>query len=46
MAALFLNLKYMISRNGTVLDSNLFQPVYNLGNVTLLENTAYLPWAS
>ena len=43
VAALFLNLKYMISRNGTVLDSNLFQPVYNLGNVTLLENTAYLP---
>ena len=31
VAALFLNLKYMISRNGTVLDSNLFQPVYNLG---------------
>lgn len=26
VAALFLNLKYMISRNGTVLDSNLFQP--------------------
>ena len=43
VAALFLNLKYMISRNGKVLDSDLFQPVYNLGNVTLLENTAYLP---
>ena len=36
VAALFLNLKYMISRNGKVLDSDLFQPIFNVGNVTLL----------
>lgn len=43
VAALFLNLKYMISRDGNVLDSDIFQPVYNLGDVTLLKNQAYLP---
>ena len=43
VAALFLNLKYMISRSQPVLDSDIFQPVYQVGNVTLLENKAYLP---
>lgn len=40
---LFLNLKYMICRDGNVLNSAFFDSVYNLGNVYLLENNAYLP---
>lgn len=43
VAALFLNLKYMISRSQPVLDSDIFQPAYQVGNVTLLENKTYLP---
>lgn len=40
---LFLNLKYLICRDGKVLDNNLFSTVYNMGPVYLLENNAYLP---
>lgn len=40
---LFLNLKYMISRDGTALDNQYFEAVYSKGGVVLLENQAYLP---
>ena len=40
---LFLNLKYLICRDGKVLDSDIYQTVYSMGQVYLLENTAYLP---
>lgn len=40
---LFLNMKYLISRDGTPLDSAFFEPVYSVGDVSLLENKAYLP---
>ena len=43
VANLFLNLKYMIERDGDVEDNNYFLPVYASGAVTLLENQAYLP---
>ena len=43
VANLFLNLKYLISRDGKLLDSNVYHPVYNMGKVYLLENDAYLP---
>ena len=40
---LFLNLKYLISRDGTYLHSALYDQVYNMGKTDLLRNTAYLP---
>lgn len=40
---LFLNLKYMIERDGSVKDNAYFDPVFTSGKVTLLENNAYLP---
>ena len=43
VANLFLNLKYMIERDGKEKDNPYFDSVYNSGNVYLLENNAYLP---
>ena len=43
VANLFLNLKYMIERDGSVKDNPYFDDVYSSGNVHLLENNAYLP---
>ena len=40
---LFLNLKYMIERDGSVKNNAYFDAVYSSGKVTLLENNAYLP---
>jgi len=40
---LFLNLKYMIERDGVVKDHLYFTDVYQSGYVHLLENEAYLP---
>ncbi len=43
VANLFLNLKYMIDRNGKDKSSAYFSELHSYGNVRLLENTAYLP---
>jgi len=43
VANLFLNLKYMIERDGQVEENNYFDDIYSSGNVHLLENNAYLP---
>lgn len=43
VANLFLNLKYMIERDGKVKNNAYFEPVYTSGKVTLLKNQAYLP---
>ena len=43
VANLFLNLKYMIDRDGSSLGNSYFNEVYSSGNVHLLENNAYLP---
>lgn len=43
VANLFLNLKYMVDREGRDRSSSFFQEVHHYGNVFLLENTAYLP---
>ena len=43
VANLFLNLKYMVERDGSVKENTYFDPVYSSGKVTLLENNAYLP---
>ena len=43
VANLFLNLKYMIERDGKVKDNPYFDDVYFSGKVHLLENNAYLP---
>lgn len=43
VANLFLNLKYMIERDGDVEENSTFDVVHNFGNVYLLENNAYLP---
>ena len=43
VANLFLNLKYMIERDGRVEENNYFDDVWHSGNVHLLENNAYLP---
>ncbi len=43
VANLFLNLKYMIERDGDVEENSYFRTVHNFGNVYLLENRAYLP---
>lgn len=40
---LFLNLKYMIERDGDVEENSYFDTVHNFGHVYLLENNAYLP---
>ena len=40
---LFLNLKYMVDREGQVKDQGYFREIYRSGAVTLLENDAYLP---
>ena len=43
VANLFLNLKYMIARDGEPAANTYFTDVYSAGNVHLLENNAYLP---
>ena len=43
VANLFLNLKYMIERDGKDKSSVYFTDVHHYGNVHLLENNAYLP---
>ena len=43
VANLFLNLKYMIERDGSVKENSYFDDVYSSGNVHLLENNVYLP---
>ncbi len=40
---LFLGLKYMIERDGSVKSNTYFDEVYSSGKVHLLENNAYLP---
>ena len=40
---LFLNLKYMIERDGNMKENPYFYDVFNSGNAHLLENNAYLP---
>ncbi len=43
VANLFLNLKYMIDRDGNVVANSYFDDIYSSGSVHLLENNAYLP---
>lgn len=43
VANLFLNLKYMIDRDGTEKENPYFDSVYRSNKVQLLENNAYLP---
>ena len=43
VANLFLNLKYMLERDGEVEANRYFDPVFSSGDVYLLENNAYLP---
>ena len=43
VANLFLNLKYMLERDGKVEQNPYFDDVHYFGNVHLLENNAYLP---
>ncbi len=43
VANLFLNLKYMLERDGKVEENNYFDEVHHYQNVYLLENNAYLP---
>ena len=43
VANLFLNLKYMLERDGRVEENSYFDEVTRFGNVALLENNAYLP---
>lgn len=45
VANLFLGLKYMIDRDGWDRTSTFFEETYHSGNVSLLENRAYLPLA-
>ena len=40
---LFLDLKYMIERDGNLEDNPYFDSIYASGSVTLLKNNAYLP---
>ena len=40
---LFLNLKYMIERDGSIKENAYFDTVYTSGKSALLENNAYLP---
>ena len=43
VANLFLNLKYMLERDGKVEQNPFFEDLYHAGNVHLLKNNAYLP---
>lgn len=43
VANLFLNLKYMLEREGKDRTSSMFEEVHHFGRVSLLKNTAYLP---
>ncbi len=43
VANLFLNLKYMLDRDGRDMNSTYFTQVHQYGSVGLLENNAYLP---
>lgn len=43
VANLFLDLKYMIERDGSVKENPYFDSIYTSGKVTLLKNNAYLP---
>ncbi len=43
VANLFLNLKYMLERDGQVEENPYFDTVHHYGNVYLQENNAYLP---
>ena len=43
IANLFLNLKYMIERDGDVESNPYFEEIHHYGDVYLLENKAYLP---
>ena len=43
VANLFLDLKYMIERDGKDKSSEYFEDIHHYGNVHLLKNTAYLP---
>ena len=43
VANLFLNLKYMLERDGKVEENNYFDEVHHYKDVYLLENNAYLP---
>lgn len=43
VANLFLNLKYMLERDGKVKQNNYFTEIHHYGDVYLLENNAYLP---
>lgn len=43
IANLFLNLKYMLERDGRVEENPYFDDLHHYGNVHLLENNAYLP---
>ncbi len=43
VANLFLNLKYMIERDGNVEENNYFAVKHSYDGITLLENNAYLP---
>lgn len=43
VANLFLNLRYMLDRQGNIIDNPYFDRVNNSENVYLLENNAYLP---
>lgn len=43
VANLFLNLKYMIERQGNVEENSYFDTIHNFGKVYLQENKAYLP---
>jgi len=43
VANLFLNLKYMLERDGRVEENPYFDDVHSYGKVHLLENNAYLP---
>ncbi len=43
VANLFLNLKYMLERDGQVEENPYFTDVHNFGNVHILQNNNYLP---
>ena len=43
VANLFLNLRYMLERDGEVESNRYFDPIFASGEVYLLENNAYLP---
>ncbi len=43
VSELFLNLKYLISRDGSWTETSLHTPVFKMGKTDLVENNAYLP---